>query len=138
MLNYLWLTIGDFYAVPPQPFRLADVMHELRSRRISYGNDVVAVGEDIECAKVVAVWPEVGSAAVAAISDHIDPHWVEEISNPRACLRPVESWPARTPRSKVFAQDREWYETVRAAVKRGMMAPVSDSEIFKNQHGVPV
>ena len=113
-------------------------MHELKSRRISYGNDVVAVGEDIVCATVVAVWPEVGNAAVVAISDHIDPHLVAEFADPRTCLRPVESWPSRTPLSKFFAEDRDWFETVLAAFKRGMMAPVADGEIPKNQHGIPV
>ena len=100
--------------------------------------EVVAVGENIEWQKVVPVWPEVGSAAVVPIVDHIDQHLASALADLRNCLRAVEEWPSRTPRSKVFADDREWYETVRAAYKRGMMAPVSESELFRNQFGEPV
>lgn len=81
------------------------------------------------------VWPAVGDAAVCSIADLLDPHLATELRNPQGCLRPVEDWPKKTPRSKVFATDQQWYATVRAAASRGIMRPVHESKIFRNQFG---
>ena len=60
------------------------------------------------------------------------------LNEPMRCSKPVAEWPERTPRSYVFGTDSEWCKVVRAALLRGMMAPVAKSEIFRNNLGAMV
>ena len=111
------------------PFEFADQRSDLATRRISYAGDFVCTREQIRCCLVEPMWPVIGQAAVRPIIDHIEPHLAAEISYPQGCLRPVEDWPSQPPRSCVFAEDHEWFSTIRAAFSRGMVKPVPDSEI---------
>lgn len=135
MLEHLWLVAAEFLAVGGEPFSFSEVREELAIKRLSYSGEVVSVRRSIVAELVEPVWPVIGEAAVCDITDHIEPHLAAELLNPRGCLRPVEDWPKQTPHSVGFAEKHEWYATVRAAYLRGMMAPVADEDIFKNQFG---
>ena len=137
-LCHLFACAAEFLDRKATPFDLAQETKDLNSRRIDYAGNTVSVRRRIVCDKVVPVWPKVGEAAVLPIIDYIDPHLAAELQNPRGCLKPVEDWPARTPKSGVYADDHEWFALVRAAYERGMMAPIEDDRIFRNQHNVPV
>ena len=84
------------------------------------------------------MWPKIGDAAGCDITNHIDPHLAGLLQKPRECLKPEAEWPVRTPRSCVYGSDAEWRKVVRAAYLRGMMAPVADSDVFRNQLGAMV
>lgn len=135
MLEHLWSVASEFLAVKGEPFSFCEVREELATKRLSYSGEAVSVRRSIVAELVEPVRPVVGEAAVCDITDHIEPHLATELSNPRGCLRPVEDWPKQTPHSVVFAMKHVWYATVRAAYLRGMMAPVADEDIFKNQLG---
>ena len=115
VLNHLWQSAAEFLSVPSVPFDLADQRFDLANRRVFYSGDFVCTREKICCNVVVPMWPVIGEAAVRPIIRHIEPHLSAEIASPRACLRPVEDWPTQTPRSCVFADEHEWYATIRAA-----------------------
>lgn len=77
-------------------------------------------------------------AAVCPIVNFIDPLLAQELHDPKGCLRPVEGWPAKTPRSVVFASDVEWNATISAVFRRGMVEPVPNEQIKKKQFGAMV
>lgn len=116
---------------------LADVQHDSTSRRVSYSGDR-SVRRDVNVAAIIPVCPEPGSAAVVDVVDHIGPHLASIISDPAKCLKPMDQWPERTPRSYIFGSDAEWFKVIRAAFERGMMALVAEEKLFKIQFGVPV
>lgn len=135
MLEYLWQAAAEFLDVPSVPFSFEEQRTELATRRLSYAGEVVSVSASILAELVEPIWPAVGEAAVCCIADLIDPHLATELRDPKGCLRPVEDWPKKTPRSRVFATDQQWFATVRAAADRGIMKPVAENKIFRNQFG---
>ena len=116
----------EFSDVEEVPFDFSAIKEDLESRRSSYDGDLVSTRQSIVCELVVATWPLVGEVAVCPITDHIDDHLAAELLDPRSCLRPVEDWPSQTPRAVVFAEDHEWFSTVKVVWERGMMVPIDD------------
>lgn len=130
MLEHLWQCASECLGSPAVPFVLDEQRNDLKSRRVSCDGDMVSTRKMIQHCLVEPTWPTVDEAAVCPIVDFISPHLVSLISSPRGCLRPVENWPSRTPRSCVFAKDPQWFATIRAAYLRGVVVPVPDSDFL--------
>ena len=135
VLLHLWCVVEGYYSAKPSKCVISELMSELESRRLSYAGNDISVRRELNSAKIEAVWPKIGDAAVCDITNHIDPQLADLLQKPRECLKPEAEWPVRTPMSCVcvFGSDAEWRKVVRAAYLRGMMAPVADSDVFRNQ-----
>jgi hypothetical protein len=128
----------NFLDVPAAPFVLAAERKELTQRRLGYGGDGVSVRRDLDAIKVIAAWPKVGEACVCPIIDFIDEHLKALVADPHQCLLPEAEWPAATPRSKVYADDANWFKICEAGAARDIICEVPEEDIFRNQLGEKV
>ena len=109
-------------------FDFPEERSDLRAKRIGYAGDAVTGRRRLIVDKVIAVWPDIGSAGVCPIIDHISEELKDDLLNPGNCLLPEAEWPEETPHSKVYVDPDEWYSICKAAFARGMMAPVDESK----------
>lgn len=94
--------------------------------------------EDLEASKVIPCWPGVGEAAVQDARRFVPDQVREWLDSPHKCLLPQSEWPSKPPYSRVRATDKEWELIVEAAVARGMMRMVPESELLRDAEGRPV
>ena len=93
----------------PVPYRWADFYKDLSERRVNYAGEAVSVRRELIAELVVPVWPAVGSACVCDILNFVDPHLVQDLKNPEACLLAPDLWPDVPKASKCYASDAEWW-----------------------------
>ena len=123
--------IGD------EPFEVSfsEAVEDLKTRRTSYGGESVSKLRELDADKVFPAWPSADKAGILPVSDFVEGELRDDIMDVRRCLLPRSQWPARTPRSRVHANDAEWYRLVQEGLKRGIFAEVAEDQIFRNQHG---
>ena len=80
--------------------------------------------------QVVPAWPKVGNTCVVSMHVVVDSQLVADLNDPDNCLLPECEWPTKTPRSKVYASDHEWFLICKVGFERGMFVPITESEIF--------
>eukprot|EP00435_Cladocopium_sp_Y103_P042464 s1135_g11.t1 len=83
---------------------------------------------EIECAKIVPSWPELGADSFP-LENFLRTETRELLGDPFRLLLPREKMPVNAPRSAVKASGSEWYDLVKAAVERGLMTVVDDSAV---------
>ena len=120
------------------PFDASAERSLLLERKLSYSGELVSVRHELVASKVIPCWPKVGEAAVCPIVDFVDEHLVDDLANPLGCLLPESEWPLEVPRSRVHANDAEWYPICKAAVERDMFCEVAEDKLFRAKCGTPV
>ena len=91
--------------------------------------------QDLVAEKVVMAWPKPGKAAVVKLVDCL-PHWLREaIESPDDFWVPWDAMPDHSRKSKVRADDHQWWLICRAAHERGLMSYVDDEELPKDRGG---
>ena len=119
----------------PVTFELFKEIRRLSERKASYGGAVVSVKRDLVADKVIPAWPKVGNAAVLPILEMVDEELRDELLDPDGILLPESEWPSSNPKSKVHATPGEWYSCVKAGYERGLMAPIAEEDISRNNFG---
>ena len=80
---------------------------------------------------VIPAWPKAGHACVAPIVAVVDEELRAELASPDSILLPESEWPVTTPKSKVHANDDEWYLICQAAFERGMFKAFPEEDFFR-------
>jgi len=135
MLKHFSEASKRFKSFPTTAVSFEDVSRDLRERKVDYNGNVVSVRRELTADKVIPAWPSIGSAATCPVEKLLKGELLDDLTDPRRCLRPVSEWPSETPSSRVYASDEEWYKIVKAGYERGMMVEVPEANIFRNNLG---
>ena len=115
------------------PVHEADLV--LGAARYDYAGEPIMILEDLEASKVIPVWPQIGEAAVQPVLPYLPEELAEMIEDPKNCLLPSWEWPDQPTKSRVRATQEEWNKIVQAAYDRGLMAPMEDDQVFRDNAG---
>ena len=107
----------------------------LQTLKIGYSGEVISVRRQLVCSQVTPAWPKPGSACLFPIIDFVHQELRDDLENPERCLLPRSQWPQKTPRSKVYATDSEWYAIVKSGYELGLFRMVAEENIFRNERG---
>ncbi|CAJ1433719.1 unnamed protein product, partial [Effrenium voratum] len=112
-----------------------EAQSQLASRCFDYSGQPMEFMEDLVAEKVVMAWPKPGKAAVVKLVDCL-PHWLREaIESPDDFWVPWDAMPDHSRKSKVRADDHQWWLICRAAHERGLMSYVDDDEELPKDRG---
>ena len=90
-------------------------------------------------AQVEPALPKVGQAAQVDAWALAEGHMKEISANPDQVLLPQSEWPARFEQTRVLIQnDEEWDKLCTGLWARGVIRPMDDSEVIRDQHGMPL
>ena len=88
-------------------------------------------------AQVEPALPKVGQAAQVDAWALAEGHMKEISANPDQVLLPQSEWPARFEQTRVLIQnDEEWDKLCTGLWARGVIRPMDDSEVIRDQHGM--
>ena len=137
-LEHCFSAAFHFLATESEFTPIGDLRSHLQTIRLGYQGETISIRRELICSKVLPAWPQKGTACLFPIVDYVHEELVDDLLNPARCLLPQDQWPAKTPKSKVFATDSEWYALVKQGAAIGLFGRVSKDELFHNQFGVPV
>ena len=129
--------IEAFCENPLSPHSLPDFSSLVKSKTLDYAGEEVAHALPLRLGELLPGLPVTGVAgslrAVEAASGEVQA-WVRD---PHLTLKPMESWPKKTPRARINATPSEWYKICEELFKRGIIETIKIEEVF-SANGAPV
>ena len=131
-----WLEyVSHFLQTSEACCALGPIRERMGDLRLGYSGQVAARALELQADKVTPAWPRREHTGLLSVVDFLDGELLGDLLSPARCLKPVEEWPTRVPRSEVKASDEEWFKIVSAGLKLGLMAKVEEDAIFRDQSG---
>ena len=135
MLSHLHERLVDLSEEAKMCPAIEQSSRQLATAKFDYMGEPIMAMEPIIADKVIPIWPEIGQCAVLPVLDLLPDDLKGMIEDPSSCLKPMCEWPEKPHRSKVMATQGEWDKVVKAAWLRGLMVPMSEDQVFKDQQG---
>ena len=117
---------------------LSELRKEISSLRVDYSGAVIQKARELTCAQVIAVWPPKEKAASVPITRFLKGELLDDVLDPRRCLKPESEWPARPKTAKVHATPSEWYDIGKAGLERGIFGICQQEDVFRDRAGIPI
>ena len=135
VLEHLLQSSVEFLTCGAGPPNLDSIKKELRCLRVDYNGNLICKARELECSKVIAVWPPAGSAATVPITRFLEGELLDDVLDPQRCLKPESEWPPVPKPARVYASDKEWYKIGKAGLALGIFGTCRAEEVFRDAHG---